>query len=407
MNIEHYVFYISNSVDKRTLIFQINEGKIIAELATKKGVLFSELALDHFIADEKRHGYFDVITAGTKVSLQKYSDGEKRLALLSYILSQNPDYIIADNIYDNLDANSILIIKKALNEVSEKSIILQIANRESDILPFIRNLYSLENQVWTLQDHAELKSAKKYFLKAIPPPYDNIELKEDSLIKFNNVSISYDGIPIVKDICWEIKRNEFWQLIGPNGVGKSTLLSLIIGDNPKAYGQDITLFGIKKGGGETVRQLKKFIGYFTSEVRRGFERRESIEKMVLSGFFDTIGLYKQPTKHQIKIMVQWLHLLGLYEIRKKNFSFLSLGQQRLVLIARAMVKHPPLLILDEPTAGLDDASVLIFTELIHKIQSETNTTILYVSHRKEKSLTPDHIFELKATDSGAVGNVVV
>lgn len=369
--------------------------------------MFSELALDHFIEDEKRYGYFDVITTGAKVSLQKHSEGEKRLALLSNILSKNLDYIIADNIYDNLDTNSQSIIKDTLTDLSKKAIIIQIANRKSDVLPFITSIYCLENDTWTLQDISDLKVINKYFLKAIPPPYEKTELKEDVLIKFSKVAVSYNEIPIVKDICWEIKRNEFWQLIGPNGVGKSTLLSLIIGDNPKAYGQDITLFGIKKGGGETVWDLKKKIGYFTSDVRRGFERRESIEKMILSGFFDSIGLYAQPTQHQIEIMVQWLHLLGMYEIRKKNFTFLSLGQQRLVLIARAMIKHPPLLILDEPTAGLDDASVLIFTELIHKIKSETLTTILYVSHRKEKGFNPDFIFELQATDSGAIGRTIV
>nr|WP_252723122.1 ATP-binding cassette domain-containing protein [Tamlana agarivorans] len=220
------------------------------------------------------------------------------------------------------------------------------------------------------------------------------------------VTIKYGARVIVKDICWEIKPGEFWQLIGPNGSGKSTLITLITGDNPKAYGQDIVLFGMQKGSGERVWDIKNNIGHFSAEILRGFRRLDSIEKMILSGFYDSIGLYTFPTERQKFIAHDWLKLIGLFEVKHKDFLSLSVGQQRLVLIARAMVKHPPLLILDEPTNGLDDADAQIFSEFVNKIASESNTAILYVSHRKEETLlNPDYIFQLKPSILGSTGNV--
>jgi molybdate transport system ATP-binding protein len=178
---------------------------------------------------------------------------------------------------------------------------------------------------------------------------------------------------------------------------------MIFGDNPKAYGQDITLFGVKKGSGESVWEIKQKIGYFSSEILRGIKRHDSIGNMIVSGFFDSIGLYKTPTITQIKIAQQWLYVLGMFDMRKQSFLSLSNGHKRLVLIARAMVKNPPLLILDEPTNGLDDTDAELFTELINKIAKETNTAILYVSHQKEENLKPDFIFGLIPEESGSIG----
>ncbi len=222
------------------------------------------------------------------------------------------------------------------------------------------------------------------------------------------MNVIYGERTIIKDICWEIKAGEFWQLVGPNGSGKSTILSLISGDNPKAFLQDITLFGVKKGSGESVWDIKKKIGYFSSELMRGFMRADSIKNMILSGFYDSIGLYKFPTDRQILLAHQWLHLLGMYRIKDSSFLDLSIGHKRLVLIARAMVKHPPLLILDEPTNGLDDNDVALFSELINKIASESETAILYVSHRKEAGvLNPDFIYELLPNQTGSRGRQVI
>ncbi|WP_308993737.1 ATP-binding cassette domain-containing protein [Mariniflexile litorale] len=400
----HIAIYISNNDDKLLLIERIISGSTFKELTNLKYALFSEITLNKFIEEEMIHGQFDVQT-DTKNSLLHSSEGERKKALLHHIISQNPDYIITDNVFGNLDVEKQAAIEKTLTTLSNKTLIVQITNRKEEILPFI-------NKVYTVEGHALVPFNKQVakdintpirFVEALPKPYRPIADNINPLIKFNKVSVAYQDRPILNAISWEIKRGEFWQLLGANGAGKSTMLSMIYGDNPKAYGQDITLFGVKKGSGESVWDIKRKIGYFSSEMLRGFKRLDSIANMIVSGFFDSVGLYKEPTNEQINITEQWLHVLNMYPIRKQNFLELSKGHQRLVLIARAMVKHPPLLILDEPTNGLDDFDVNLFTELINKIAKETDTAILYVSHRKEAGLNPDFMYQLTPNPTGSTG----
>ncbi|WP_242087265.1 ATP-binding cassette domain-containing protein [Aestuariivivens sediminis] len=328
--------------------------------------------------------------------------------MLNYIISRKPEYIIVDNVFGNLDIEARKEVTSRLTALSVKTLIIQILNREEDILPFIDSVYRLkENDLieFNLKFNKKV-TQKKLFVEDLPKPYQRISEMVNPIVKFTNVSIDYRDRPILNLINWEIKKGEFWQLIGPNGSGKSTILSMIYGDNPKAYGQDIVLFGVKKGSGESVWEVKQKIGYFSSEMLRSFTRLDSVGNMIVSGFFDTIGLYKKPTNEQVKIARHWLQVLNMFDFRKSDFLSLSRGHQSLVMIARAMIKHPPLLILDEPTNGLDDNDVKLFTALINKIALETETAILYVSHRKEKGLNPSFVYRLTPNPTGSTGTVV-
>ncbi|WP_157206668.1 ATP-binding cassette domain-containing protein [Mariniflexile maritimum] len=403
----HTAIYISNKDDKPQLIEHIIHGNSIVNLSNLKGALFSEITLGLFIEEEIIHGYFDVQTA-TKNSLLHSSEGERKQALLQHLISKKPEYLIVDNVFGNLDILKQAAIQKTLIDLSASVKIIQITNRIAEILPFIDKTYQLKDGNLLEFNTIEASKSKNAitFVEALPKPYQPVSEPINPLIKFNKVSVAYGERPILNAISWEIKHGEFWQLIGANGSGKSTILSMIYGDNAKAYGQDITLFGIKKGSGESVWDLKRKIGYFSSEMLRGFKRLDAVGNMIVSGFFDSVGLYKEPTNAQIKITEQWLHVLQLFHLRKQPFLSLSKGHQRLVLIARAMVKQPPLLILDEPTNGLDDFDVALFTALINKIAKETDSAILYVSHRKEAGLTPDFIYELTTSDQGSTGKTI-
>lgn len=404
---KHATFYISNNDNKNELIKRILSGDILSDLKNLKGELFSEITINKFIEAEKRHGHFSVSTQ-TKNSLENSSEGERKKAVLTYIFSKKPDYIIVDNIFDNLDVSSQKNILKQLITLSKKVTLIQLTNRKEDILPFIEDVYQFEGEnIISINDfHLENKSQQATFIESIPKYESQIVVEGNSLITFKNVTVNYGDRPIVNNITWDIKKGEFWHLKGPNGSGKSTLLSLITGDNVKGYNQDVTLFGVKKGSGESVWDIKKKIGYFSSEMLRGFKRLDSIGNIIASGFHDTMGLYRMPTNVQIKVTHQWLQVLNMFDIRKKDFLSLSKGHQRLVLVARAMVKNPPLLILDEPSVGLDDNDINVFVELINKISKETNTAILYVSHRKEKGLNPDCIFELMPSEAGSIGKQI-
>ncbi|MFI1743193.1 ATP-binding cassette domain-containing protein [Thalassobellus sediminis] len=402
----HTAIYISNNDDKKKLLESIQKQALVSDLSNLKGALFSEIALNKFILNETRYGHFDVTTQ-TKNSLKNSSQGERKKALLNHIIAQNPEYIIVDNVFDSLDVEAQQIIQKTLENLSRNVLIIQITNRKRDLLPFIDAIYKWQAGKLETLNKVEKPLETKIFIEDLPPPYNPIDTNLDTLVKLNNVTVKYGEHIIVNNIYWNIKQGEFWQLIGPNGSGKSTLITLITGDNPKGFLQDMVLFGMQKGSGESVWEIKRNIGYFSSEMLRGFMRSDSIENMIISGFLDSIGLYKFPSDRQILIAHQWLRILNMYHIKDKSFQFLSDGHKRLVLIARAMVKQPPLLILDEPTNGLDDADAEIFAELVNKIATESTTAILYVSHRnEEKLLKPDFIYELVPEETGSVGKLI-
>jgi molybdate transport system ATP-binding protein len=215
--------------------------------------------------------------------------------------------------------------------------------------------------------------------------------------------VHYEDNCILNNINWTINKNEFWHLTGPNGSGKTTILSMIYGNNVKAFRQEVYLFGKKKGSGESIWDIKEKIGYFSPTILELFKRKITVNQMILSGFFDSIGLYQTPTTLQIKLVKEWINLLNLE--KDTSFNELTIVSQRLVLIARAMIKHPPLLILDEPIINLDNQGTTIIVALINKITKESDTTVLFVSHRSVENLQPNYTYELTPTKQGSLGNV--
>lgn len=189
---------------------------------------------------------------------------------------------------------------------------------------------------------------------------------------------------------WTIQAGEHWQVTGPNGSGKTCLLNLITGDHPQCYTNDIFVFGMQRGSGESIWQIKRYIGYVSSSLQWEYRVSINVRNVIISGFYDSIGLYQKYTDRERVIAEQWLALLGMSERATEPFNQLSYGDQRLVLIARAMVKHPTLLILDEPCLGLDDLNRQLVLALIEKICAGTETTVLYVNHRAQDNIAGIH-----------------
>ena len=287
---------------------------------------------------------------------------------------------------------------------------MQFLSRTKDILHFTKQFYYLKVSdlvsLHSLEDFQNSSKRSKAFFKAdIPLPLHSIALDVDVLVKFNEVSVSFGDKPVLSHINWTIKRGEFWQLKGPNGSGKSTLLNMIVGDSHKGYGQDLTLFGMKKGSGESVWDIKHYIGYFTPAMLISFKGYDTLKNMLMAGLHYAIGLYVKPSELEKTLALKWLALLGLDHKKEVQFRQLPEGEKRLVMTARAMIKHPPLLILDEPTIGLDDTNASKFVSLVNKMAKETNATILYVSHRNEEGLHPKSTYELTPTPNGAIGKI--
>ena len=374
-------------------------------LEGKKGVLFSNSVLEKYIHEEEKHDNFE-LTSEINRSLRTLSTGEQKKVLLSYLLQQNPDFIVLNNPYETLDKASVTVLKQQLMTLSKSMPIVFIFNRQDDLLPIITHIITFEKAklkaVIPIEDY-NFKRNAFVFNKDIPPAITTYTNIPKVLVELNNVNVNYEDRCILKNINWTIKKKEFWHLIGPNGSGKTTLLSMIYGNNTKAYGQDLYLFGNKKGSGESVWDIKQKIGYISPAMLELFKRSHTVEHMILSGFFDSIGLYQTPSTLQIHTATQWMEVLNLS--KEKNTSFLKVSPaiQRLILIARAMIKHPPLLILDEPLINVDDDGRALISALINKIAKESETSILFVAHRDEANINPDFIYELHPSPKGSVG----
>ncbi|MET0298203.1 MAG: ATP-binding cassette domain-containing protein, partial [Flavitalea sp.] len=179
---------------------------------------------------------------------------------------------------------------------------------------------------------------------------------------------------------WEVLRGERWSLSGPNGAGKSSLLSLVTGDNPQAYANDIVLFDRKRGSGESIWDIKKNIGFVSPELHLYFDQGSTCYEVIASGLFDTIGLFRVLSDPQKDLVDKWMDILHLRSCRNKPLCLMSRGEQRLSLLGRALIKMPAMLVLDEPCQGLDEHQTGSFASLIDVICAEFGTTLIYISH---------------------------
>jgi molybdate transport system ATP-binding protein len=239
-----------------------------------------------------------------------------------------------------------------------------------------------ENKKTALLNTGAANIPYNYSFDSVLPAYTHPDFSV--AIKMIGTNVSYNNRKILDNINWEVKKGECWNISGHNGSGKSTLLSLVNGDNPQAFANEIYLFDRKKGSGESIWDIKQKIGYVSPELHHYFESTASCFEVVASGLFDTIGLFRQLSTEQKKITDEWMSLLQIVSLSKKIFKQLSNGEQRLVLLARALVKNPPLLILDEPCQGLDKEIALRFIALINEICVKMKKTLVYVSHYEEE-----------------------
>lgn len=205
-----------------------------------------------------------------------------------------------------------------------------------------------------------------------------------NLVELRNVTVRYGKRSILRAISWSIRQGESWVLLGPNGAGKTTLLSLILGDNPQAYINEVFVFGRRRGNGESIWHLKKRIGWVSPELQLHFDDRVSAGEVVLSGFQETIGVFEAPTRRQLAAGRRWLSHFGLSESAELPLFSLSAGMQRMALLARALVKRPLLLILDEPCQGLDPAHRDLFIRNVDALIRAGSVTAIFVTHRLEE-----------------------
>lgn len=339
--------------------------------------------------------------------LDKYiialSSGELRKFQLTRTLIGNPRVLIMDNPFIGLDAatrDQLSQLLETLVRETDLTVII-VLSKTDDIPAFITHVLPVEDlklmPKMTRQAYEEkrtptpshvLDSELEQWILNLPEKDIAQETfypqQGGEILKFVDVCIRYGTRTILKDLNWTVHEGERWALSGENGAGKSTLLSLVCADNPQSYACHIELFGHKRGSGESIWQIKRHIGYVSPEMHRAYMKDLPAIDIVASGLNDSIGLYVRPKPEQRQICLEWMRVFGIEELADRTFLKLSSGEQRLCLLARAFVKDPELLILDEPLHGLDCQNRQLVKDVIEAFCQRSHKTMVMVTHYAEE-----------------------
>ena len=359
--------------------------------------------LDHVV---EQLGMDDILDR----NILSISSGEMTKTLIARALLKKPRLLILDEPYDGLDYRSrrslktmlecliedhiqmVLITHRFEEIMSNISHVLLLKNgavyrqgKRDDLLTdkMLAGLYRPEHGLPEKSHHLHVLSGARKHIRPNPSDKDK-ETTENVLIRMRDTSVKYHDVTVLDKVNWTVRQGDNWMILGPNGAGKTTLLKLVLGENLQAYANDIYLFGKKKGSGESIWDIKKNIGFISSELQARYPMHLSAFHVVCSGFFDSMGLYRLCSNEQKELARGWIETLGIAYLSDQKFGQLSHGQRQLVLIARAMVKSPVLLMLDEPCDGLDISNRDRLLQLLGIIGERTDTNLIYVSHHKEE-----------------------
>lgn len=338
---------------------------------------------------------------GVEAMLDKHiillSSGELRKFQLTKTLLSGPRVLIMDNPFIGLDAKTrdlLHVLLRRLTEMTRLQVIL-VLSKTDDIPEFITHVIPVEDRTCgdkiSLQEY--LHQRREVPAHVLPEekrerilnlPYGENLYHAEHIVDLNKVSIRYGDRTILKDLDWTVRCGEKWALSGDNGSGKSTLLSLVCADNPQSYACDIALFGRKRGSGESIWEIKKHIGYVSPEMHRAYLKNLPAIDIVASGLHDSIGLYRKMQEKDRAVCEWWMDIFGIADLKDRNFLQLSSGEQRMVLLARAFVKDPELLILDEPLHGLDMRNRRLVKDVIEAFCERKDKTMIMVTHYQEE-----------------------
>jgi len=313
--------------------------------------------------------------------LIELSSGEHKKLQLVKALWLKPQLLIIDQPYTGLDAASRKNLNLLLDKAAEEGVHLILICNDAELPTSIRHFAEIKNgKIAPTQSRATPLSTTIKEKREIPgflkqsPVYTS-----SNIIKMIDVNISYGEKRVLQHINWEVKAGEKWLLQGHNGSGKSTLLSLVNGDHPQSYANELYLFGNRRGSGESIWDIKQHIGLISPEFHWYFDASSTVWQSIASGFYDTVGLFQQLPYSKSMQVDELIEYFGLTVLKNELLSALPLGKQRLVLLARTIIKNPELLILDEPCQGLDQQQTQHFNQLVDELCSN-GMTLIYVGH---------------------------
>ena len=344
-------------------------------------------------------------------SLIQLSDGERRKISIARALLQKPRLLILDNPFTGLDSDFRARLQQVIRKLVQDDLqLIVVTARRQEIPQGITHALIVQEgrvvaqgpqdvvldgfgQETTFRSPARLREQAPR----------RVEPNGTDLVRMRDVHVTYGDTPILSGIDWTVRRGEHWALLGPNGSGKTTLLSLILGDHPQAYANDIALFGKRRGSGESIWEIKQHIGWVSPELHLYYPKRVSCLDVVCSGFFDSVGLFARYSPQQRRAAKSWMQQLGIGSSANKPFAAISEGEQRMVLMARALVKHPLLLVLDEPCQGLDAGNRRLILQVVDAVGEHLDTNVIYVTHGDELPSIVSHIIRLDKGKTLSIG----
>lgn len=327
------------------------------------------------------------------------SNGEQRKFELIKALSETPDLLVIDNAFNGLDKASRELLAEMLNQLVEQQHSVVITGLKKEDFPdgFSKFIYIDKNKKChcILRDEIPKMYSAEQLETATIPHWTDSSHKE--LICLNNLGLKIGDKQILQHINWQVHPGERWVLSGGNGSGKTSLLNMIFADNPRAYKYDIRLFGQQRGSGESIWEIKDKIGFVSPEMHQYLPGKQSVNDVVSSGFFGSEGIYQHPSSFQRNLANQWLQLIGLKNLTNEQFDNLPASAQRMVLILRALIKNPPLILLDEPFQGLDPVNIEKLKQLLNLLATNTNVAMIFVSHFEDEIPTSFNL-EMRLND---------
>ncbi len=312
------------------------------------------------------------------------SNGETRRSLLTYWMLKKPDILLLDNPFSGLDIQSRAALRQILESLENTRIFLVAEPKD---LPKGFNKVILFNK-GEIQYQGDLEQMPQLQEVTYIPDFSGLHHAEEAnfstALRLVNTNVFYGEKQALFDLNWEVKKGECWAVLGPNGSGKSTIMSLLTGDNPQAYKNEMYLFDRRRGTGESIWDIKKNIGFVSPELHLFFHKLTPVWKVIGSGFFDAMGLFRKLTVEQEGLIDEYLNRFQLSSLKFRRLDQLSSGQQRFVLLIRALIKNPPLLVLDEPCQGLDHNQMVSFRETLDHLVRAQKKTLIYITHYKEE-----------------------
>lgn len=329
------------------------------------------------------------------------SSGELRKFQIARALLSNPRVLVMDNPFIGLDAPTRDLLREVLEALIRELglTVILVLSKTDDIPQFITHVLPVEGIALqpklTRRQYVDLHAGdtcpglpadKRRWIASLPEKDlgDFYPKGGGEILNLRNIRIQYGEHVLLNGLNWTVNEGERWAVGGENGAGKSTLLSLVCADNPQSYACDIALFGHRRGSGESIWEIKRHIGYVSPEMHRAYLKNLPAIDIVASGLNDSVGLYTRPRPEQRQTCLDWMAVFGIVHLADRTFLQLSSGEQRLCLLARAFVKNPELLILDEPLHGLDNRNRQLVREVIEAFCQQPHKTLVMVTHYAEE-----------------------